>query len=89
MALTATDKNLLIATMERYVQDGVEAAGVASLAALESSVAGLRTAYTTSPATVTAAQINDIATKLKALKFPTLVTISDVFTEATTEAAAG
>lgn len=87
MALTATDKNLLIATMERYIQDGVEAAGVASLAALETSVSGLRTAFDADPATVTAVQINDVATKLKALTFPTLTTIAAVFTEATTEAA--
>lgn len=87
MALSTVDKNLLIATMERYIQDGVEAAGVASLAALESSVAGLRTAFTSDPATVTAAQINGVATQLKALTFPTLTTISAVFTEATTEAA--
>ena len=73
--------------MERYIQDGIEAAGVASLAALESSVAGLRTAYTTNPATVTAAQINAVATQLKALTFPTLTTITSVFSEASTEAA--
>lgn len=86
MALTATDKNLLIATMERFLQDGIEAAGVVSLAALEAEVAALRTAYGTSPATVTAAAIDGAADHLKALRFPTLTTISDVFTEADAEA---
>lgn len=82
MAFTTTDKNLLIASMERFIQDGVESSGAASLAALESEVAGLRTAFTTDPATVTAAQINAAYDKLKALRFPSLTTVSDVFTEA-------
>lgn len=81
MAFTNTDKNLLIATMERFIQDGVEACGAASLAALESEVAGLRTAFGTSPASVTAAQITAAYDKLKALRFPSLTTVSDVFTE--------
>ena len=86
MALSNTDKNLLIATMERFLQDGCESAGVTNLAALETSVTGLRTAFTTDPATVTAAQIDTAADKLKALKFPTLTTIADVFAEADKEA---
>lgn len=82
MAFTATDKNLLIASMERFIQDGVESCGAASLAALESEIAGLRTAFAADPTTVTAAQLNDAYTKLRALRFPTLTTVTDVFTEA-------
>lgn len=75
--------------MERFLQDGCESASVANLAALETAVSSLRTAFTTDPATVTAAQIDAAADKLKALKFPTLTTITDVFTEADKEANPG
>ena len=84
MAFTATDKNLLIATMERFIQDGVESSGAASLAALETEVSGLRTAFGTAPASVTPTQINAAYDKLRALRFPSLTTVSDVFTEAST-----
>lgn len=82
MAFTNTDKNLLIATMERFIQDGVETSGAASLAALESEISGLRTSFGTNPTNVTPAQINAAYDKLKALRFPSLTTVSDVFTEA-------
>ena len=82
MAFTNTDKNLLIASMERFIQDGVESSGAASLAALETEVSGLRTAFGTAPESVTAAQINAAYDKLRALRFPSLTTVSDVFTEA-------
>ena len=84
MALTATDKNLAIASMERSVADALEAAGVASLSALETQITGLRTAYNTDPATVTGAQIDAAATSLGKLVFPSLSNISAVFTEAKT-----
>ncbi len=82
MAFTNTDKNLLIASMERFIQDGVETSGAVSLAALEAEIAGLRTAFGTSPASVTAAQINAAYDKLKNLRFPSLTTVSDVYSEA-------
>ena len=82
MALTNTDKNLAIAAMERSVADACEAAGVASLAAVETQVYSLRTAFTTDPATVTGAQIDAAATALGKLTFPSLSNISAVFTEA-------
>ena len=82
MALTNTDKNLAIASMERSIADACEAAGVASLAAIETQVTGLRTAFATDPAAVTGAQIDAAATALGKLTFPSLSNISAVFTEA-------
>lgn len=82
MALTNTDKNLAIASMERSIADACEAAGVATLAAVESQVSALRTAYASDPATVTGAQIDAAATALGKLVFPSLSNISAVFTEA-------
>ena len=84
MALTNTDKNLAIASMERAIADACEAAGVVSLAAVETQVSGLRTAYATDPATVTGTQIDTAATALGKLVFPSLSNISAVFTEAKT-----
>jgi hypothetical protein len=82
MAMTTIDKNLAIASLERVIQDAREAAGVASLAALETEVAGLRTAYTTDPATVTDAQIGATANKMSALTFPSMDDVSAVIDEA-------
>ena len=87
MALTTQDKNLILATMERSLADGKEAAGVATLAEVETGITALRTAYTTDPATVTAAQPIAARTKLEKLVFPSMTNISGVFTEANTEAA--
>ena len=89
MALSNQDKNLLIATMERSLADGKEAAGVATLAEVETGIAALRTAYTTDPATVTAAQLVAARTKLEKLVFPSLTNVTAVFSEASVEASAG
>ena len=70
--------------MDRSIADACEAAGVASLASIETQVSGLRTAYTADPATVTGAQIDAAATALGKLVFPSLSNISAVFTEAKT-----
>ena len=70
--------------MERSLADALESAGVASMAALESQISGLRTAFTIDPATVTGAQIDAAATALGKLVFPSLSNISAVFTEAKT-----
>lgn len=87
MALSAIDKNLLISAMERGLGDAKEAAGVASLAALETEVTGLRTDYDADPATVTAAEIMAAYTKVSKFVIPTLASITAVISEATTEAA--
>ena len=84
MQLTATDKNLAIAAMERSVQDALEAAGAVSLASIETDIAGLRAAFATDPANVTGAQIDAAAVKLSKLVFPSMSNISAVFTEART-----
>ena len=68
--------------MERSIADACEAAGVATLAAVESLVSALRMAYASDPATVTGAQIDAAATALGKLVFPSLSNISAVFTEA-------
>lgn len=83
MAMTTIDKNLAIASLERTLNDAKEAAGVASLAALETEVAGLRTAFTTDPATVTDAQIGATVNKVTKLAFPSVNDISSVVREAT------
>ena len=70
--------------MERSIADACEAAGVVSLAAVETQVSGLRTAFAADPATVTGAQIDAAATALGKLTFPSLSNISAVFTEAKT-----
>ena len=88
MALSTQDKNLLIATLERSLSDGKEAAGVATLTEVETSITALRTDYTTDPATVTAAQIVAARTKLEKLVFPSLTNLNSVFSEAATETAA-
>lgn len=84
MALTTTDKNLLIAAMERSIADACEAAGVGSLAAVETQVSALRTAFVADPSTVTGAQIDAAATALGKLVFPATSNIAAVFTEAKT-----
>ena len=82
MAMTNVDKNVAIASMERVLQDAKEAAGIATLAALETEVAGLRTAFTTDPATATDAAIGAAATKLQKLKLPSVDDVSSVIDEA-------
>lgn len=86
MALSTQDKNLILATLERSLADGKEAAGVATLADVETGISALRTAYATDPATVTAAQLIAARTKLEKLVFPNMTNITSVFTEANTEA---
>lgn len=82
MAMTNTDKNLAIASMERVIQDACESAGIVSLAALETEVSGLRTAFDTDPATATDANIGAAANKLEALTFPSQDDVSAVIDEA-------
>jgi len=82
MAMTNTDKNLAIASMERVIQDACESAGVASLAAIETEVEGLRTAYDSDPSTVTDQQVGEAANKLEALTFPSTDDVSAVIDEA-------
>lgn len=86
MALNNYDKNLLIATMERSVNDAKEAAGITSLSEIETAVSNLRSAFESDPATVTAATIIAAATMITACTFPTLNNIRDVLREAETEA---
>ena len=83
---TSTDKNLLIASLERAIQDAKEAAGVATMAEVETAVTALRTAYDTDPATVTAAQIVAASEKVVNFSIPTLTTLTAVLNEAKTEA---
>lgn len=82
MAMTVIDKNLAIGSMERVIQDALEAAGIASMAALETEVAGLRTAFASNPSTVTDAAIGAAVTKLQKLKLPSVDDVSGVIDEA-------
>ena len=82
MALSTQDKNVLIASIERSLADGKEAAGVATLAAIDTEVAGLRTKFTADPETVTGAEITTTNDKLTKLVFPRTDSIAAVFTEA-------
>lgn len=86
MALNNYDKNLLIATMERSVNDAKEAAGITLLSEIETAVSDLRSAFESDPATVTAATIVAAATMITACTFPTLNNIRDVLREAESEA---
>ena len=84
MALSTQDKNVLIASIERSLTDGKKAAGVVTLAAIDTEVAGLRTKFAADPDTVTGAEIVAANDKLTKLVFPRTDTIAAVFTEAKT-----
>lgn len=88
MALSVQDKNVVIAAMERTIADAKEAAGVTTLAEVETGVSALRTAFDTDPATVTAAQLNTAKGKIDGLVFPRTDSLTSVFTEIKTEATA-
>ena len=82
MAMTAVEKNVAIASMERSIEQAKENAGIATLAAMETEVSGLRTAFATDPGTVTDAQIATASQHLTALVFPNIDDVSAVFDEA-------
>lgn len=82
MAMTAVEKNVAIASMERSIEQAKANAGIATLAAMETEVTGLRTAYDTDPATVTDAQVATAGQHLTALVFPSVDDVSAVFDEA-------
>lgn len=86
MALNNYDKNLLIATMERSLNDAKEAAGISALSEIETAVGALRTAYDSDPATVTAEAIVAAANKVTLCVFPSMTSIRTVLQEAEAEA---
>jgi len=87
MALTALDKNLLIASLERSLNAGKQAAGIVAVEMVQTNIDALRNDYNTNPATVTAQQIVDAADTLSKLVFPSITSISPLLTEARNEAA--
>lgn len=82
MAMTSIEKNCAIASMERSIEQAKANAGIATLAALETEVSGLRTAYDADPATVTDAAIATAGQHLTNLVFPSVDDVSAVFDEA-------
>jgi hypothetical protein len=86
MALNNYDKNLLIATMERSLNDAKEAADISALSDIETAVGALRTAYDSDPTTVTADAIVAAANKVMLCVFPSMTSIRTVLQEAEAEA---
>ena len=87
MALNNYDKNLLIATMERSVNDAKEASGIQALSEIETTVSALRTAMSADPETVTAVMLVEAATMITNCAFPALDSLRAVLREAEAEAA--
>lgn len=86
MAFTNAEKNLLVAALEKSLEDAQEGAGVsASLSEIETAIAALRTAYDTDPATCTAANIVAAIDMVQGCSFPSLSNHSAVITEARAE----
>lgn len=88
MALNNYDKNLLIATMERSLNDAKEAAGITALTEIETAVSALRTAYDADPATVSADDIVEASNMITLCVFPSMTSIRTVLQEAEAEAGA-
>jgi hypothetical protein len=88
--LTDAKKNGLIAELEVALEDAQTGAGVtSSLSEIETTIAALRTAYGTDPATVTAQQLLDARTMVEGCVFSSVSSSTGDWTEATNEAAAG
>ncbi len=87
MALSITEKNLLIASAERALIDAKDAAGISALSEIETAVTALRAAYVSNPDNVSASDIVTAIDMLQNLKVPSLTSMSDVIIEARAEAA--
>lgn len=80
--MTAIDKNLLIAALERALWEAQFVAGVTSLADIDTNLNNLRAAYTHNPATITGAMLTTAAAQVQAVKFTTLRDVSGIFQKA-------
>ena len=68
--MTVIEKNLIIAALECSLANGKAAAGITTLTDIETTLAALRTAYTTDPATVLEKDLWTFYTKFQRLQFP-------------------
>ena len=84
--LTTTDKELALTKLEKLLADAKERASVATVAALETDVAAVRTKFDADPATVTAVELNTAKNHIAAFYFDSAVSMSDIWTEINTEA---
>lgn len=64
------EKNLIIAALECSLANGKAAAGITTLTDIETTLAALRTAYTTDPATVLEKDLWTCYAKFRRLQFP-------------------
>lgn len=88
MAFTDYEKQIAIIQMKKVIADAKEAAGVADLGDYDTDVAALETAFGTDPATVTATSIQALRDKISALSFARTDSLSSLWSEVATEAAA-
>ena len=68
--MTVIEKNLIIAALECSLANGKAAAGITTLTDIETTLAALRTAYTTDPATVLEKDLWTFYAKFQRLQFP-------------------
>lgn len=80
--MTAIDKNLLIAALERALWEAQFVAGVTSLAEIDTNLKNLRAAYNQDAATITGAMLTTAAAQVQAVKFTTLRDVSAIFQKA-------
>ena len=80
--MTTTKKNLIIATLECSLANGKAAAGITTLTDIETTLAALRTAYTTDPATVREKDLWTCYAKFQRLQFPNVENLWWAFLDA-------
>lgn len=85
----ANEKQLAIAQLKKIIGDAKENAGITDLGEVDTELAALETAYAADPATVTATAIEAVRTKIASLSFAAVTSLSTLWNEVTTEAAAG
>lgn len=81
------EKQLAILQLKSIIADAKVSAGVADLGEYDTDVTALETAYAADPATVTAANIQALRTKISALSFGRTDSLSALWNEIATEAA--
>ena len=70
--MTVIEKNLIIAALECSLANGKAAAGITTLTDIETTLAALRTAYTTDPATVIEKDLWTCYERFRRLQFPSV-----------------
>ena len=80
--MTVIEKNLIIAALECSLANGKAAAGITTLTDIETTLAALRTAYTTDPATVFEKDLWTCYAKFQRLQFPNVENLWWAFLDA-------